>query len=157
MHLSRTFKGTFFNTCAYFPKIKKWMRGLPTSLRKCAHHKYHKNVFLSLETNVIQNVIKYYYRNILTNHHVVRFYSIFHIQYYLSVLLHHWKYIHNICYSAFSKQFLNSSGKLLVLSFLPYDNSNLWLILSLFLCKCCVTQYKLKRLLWMDIDSLHSF
>ena len=84
-------------------------------------------------------------------------------KYCFSVLLQLLRYLHNTCYTPFSefclfvlKIFLYSC---IILVFLYYHHMasiiSGWYYLP-FLCKCYVTQYTLKRLLWVNVDSLHS-
>ena len=93
----------FVNISAHFLKFRKWRGNFQPSLPNCRHDKIWKNVILSLETNMIQPMIKYYYTNIVINHCIIPFYFTSDHKYYFPSLLHLLRYQHNTCQTPFSE------------------------------------------------------
>ena len=75
MHLSRAFEGYFSSVLMHiFLKLRKWSADFSPSFPNYAHGKSWKNLVLSLETNMIQRIIKYCYANMVINQNVILFY-----------------------------------------------------------------------------------
>ena len=75
MHLSRAFEGYFSSVLMHiFLKLRKWRGDFTPSFPNYAHGKSWKNLVLSLETNMIQHIIKYCYTNMVINQNMIPFY-----------------------------------------------------------------------------------